>query len=203
MKLIGVTQRTIRIEAYQETRDSLDQRWSPLLSECGLLPIALPNHAPTARRLASELPLSGFLLTGGDHLAAYGGGSPERDEVELFLLERALALNVPLLGVCRGMQVILHYYGVRLAAVEGHTASRHRVLSLEGGEPVRVKNSYHAYGTKEIAEPLRVLARAADGVVEAIGHREKRISGMMWHPERNGIPDEDDIRWIKACFDHG
>ena len=112
-----------------------------------------------------QLPLEGFILTGGNSLTNYGGIAPERDEVEFFLLKHALANSIPLIGVCRGMQVIQHYFDISLYPVEGHVQSQQVILVEDG---FRVVNSYHNLGTRENIEPLEVLARSEDGMVKAI-----------------------------------
>lgn len=127
---------TLRVDVWDargERRDAVDQRWVELLTACGCLPVLLPNHLRAAQRLVTQLPLHGFVLTGGGDLAAYGGGSPERDELERWLLDDASARGVPLLGVCRGMQAIQHRWGVPLAPVEGHVATRHLVQAPASG----------------------------------------------------------------------
>ena len=110
-KLIAVTQRVEYIEAIGECRDALSQEWAVLAEACGFIPLLLPNHLPTVRELLAALPVGGVLLTGGNDLCAYGGDAPERDEVEQFLLQWSIEKKLPLLGVCRGMQVVLNHFG--------------------------------------------------------------------------------------------
>lgn len=181
MKRILVTQRVDREPTRGERRDALDQAWHAFLADCDLLPLLVPNHAGAARALLSTVPFDGVLLTGGNDLASVGGDAPERDEVELLLLRRAIAAGLPVLGVCRGMQIVLQHFGVGLIEVEGHVQSR-LCIRVEG--LAQDVNSYHRWGCRETCPELEVWARAEDGVVKAVRHRELPLFGVMWHPER-------------------
>lgn len=164
-----------------ERRDALDRRWPEFLNRCGLCAIPLPNHAPTARELCEHYSGAGLLLTGGNSLAALGGDAPERDALERELFGRALEEGRAVLGVCRGMQLLLDHFGAELEAVDGHVDPTQEI-EIEG-LPTRV-NSFHRFGCRVAPEPLEVWARAKDQVVKGIRHRELPIAGIMWHPER-------------------
>lgn len=181
MMLIAVTQRVDVVAAYHERRDALDQRWTAFLGQCGAVPLLIPNEPAAARRLVSTLPVGGLLLTGGNDLCSLGGSSPERDATERALLDLALGRGMPVVGVCRGMQVIQDYWGVSLRRVEGHVTSAHQVTIDTADDTV---NSYHHFAATDSVAELPVWARAADGVVEAVRHVEAPVVGMMWHPER-------------------
>ena len=111
MKRILVTMRTTVVESYNERRDSIDQRWANFLCECGLLPIFAPNNPALLVSLLQTIKPDGVLFTGGDDLVRYSGGAPERDEVETILYQLCITEGIPLLGVCRGMQIIAKYFG--------------------------------------------------------------------------------------------
>jgi putative glutamine amidotransferase len=196
---IGVSQRVTLVTEYGERRDALDQRWIVFLTSCGFLPILIPNHPPTADLLLKEIPLDGFLLTGGNNLVEMGGDSPERDATELILLEHARKRQKPLMGVCRGMQFLQNYFGVKLETVSGHVAVGHRI-SGQGID--RTVNSYHQIGTQASHPELTVLARAKDGIVEAIQHVSAPLRGIMWHPERYEPFVQSDLNLFRDFF-HG
>jgi N5-(cytidine 5'-diphosphoramidyl)-L-glutamine hydrolase len=181
MKLVAVTQRVAIIPEYGERRDCLDQAWPRFLAACGLTPLALPNVLEVALELCTGAAVSGLVLTGGNDLAECGGDAPERDAVELALLDWAERRGLPVLGVCRGMQVIQQRFGIGLNRVERHVARR-QVIRIEG-EPREV-NSFHHFASLESRPPLDVWAVADDGVVKAIRHSTQPITGIMWHPER-------------------
>lgn len=192
---VAVTQRVDLIGEHRERRDSLDQRWATFLERCGVLPVLVPNSFGGAEALT--LSCAGLLLTGGNSLVRHGGDAPERDSTETGLLNRFIRNRMPILGVCRGMQLIQERFGVPLRRVPGHVRRSHRI-SLEGKS--RIVNSYHDWGSSETVEPLEVLCRAKDGVVESLRHRELPVMGIMWHPERSQTFSPHDIRLFKSHF---
>lgn len=197
MKRILVTQRVCVDAATGERRDALDQRWHELFARCELLPSLVPNDASIAHRMLGRGGFDGLLLTGGNTLAAHGGDAPERDEVETLLLERALETELPVLGVCRGMQLVLERFGVRQIRVEGHVQARQTILADR--ETIEV-NSYHEWGCRTTALELAVWARADDGVVKAVRHVDLPVVGIMWHPERIDPLRDDDVALLRRVF---
>ncbi len=197
MRAVGVTQRVEVVPSYGERRDCLDQAWTRFLISCDLLPVLLPNVAEAALALCERSSVAGLVLTGGNDLAALGGDAPERDETENALLDFAERQKLPVLGVCRGMQVIQQRAGATLRRVEGHVAAR-QLIRIKG-EPVEV-NSYHNFGAFESPIPLGVWAIADDGVVEAVRHSFKPITGIMWHPERCSPFRAADVELFRQVF---
>jgi putative glutamine amidotransferase len=197
MKAVALTQRVSVIPAYGERRDCLDQGWTKFLAACGLLPVLLPNVTEAALALCEHTGIAGLVLTGGNDLAALGGDAPERDAVENALLDLAERRGLPVLGVCRGMQVIQQRFDIPLRRVEGHVAQR-QMIRIDG-EPKEV-NSYHNFAAFESRPPLDVWAVAEDGVVEAIRHSGQPITGIMWHPERSAPFSQADVALFRQVF---
>jgi len=196
LKFVGLTLRVDFHESIQERRDAIDQRWYVFLEACGLCPILLPNTVLNIDIL-ERLNLSGIILTGGNSLKSMGGDSPEREIFETKLIQFALERKLPLLGVCRGMQMLQEYFGVRLGAVQNHVKTRHSIHYLENERNV---NSYHDFGSYSSVAELKILAQSADGVIEAILHESLPIKGIMWHPERESQINSLDIAMFKQHF---
>jgi putative glutamine amidotransferase len=197
MKRIAVSQRVQVIAEHGERRDALDQRWTRLLDTAGLTLVPIPNALIDHRGWLAELAIDGVLLSGGNDLAAYGGDAPERDGLERGLIEWAITTDRPLLGVCRGMQMIQHHFGVSLHPVEGHVTASHDI-DLDGAS--LSVNSYHCWGATDTVPELLVTGRAADGVIEAVAHRDFRVRGIMWHPERCEPLRRRDIALLRSTF---
>jgi putative glutamine amidotransferase len=193
--LVGVTQR-VDVSQTQERRDALDQNWLRFLDACGLQAVPLPNH-PSAAGLFDRAGCGGLILSGGNDLCAYGGDAPERDANETRLVDLALSRDMPVLGVCRGMQFLLHGWGVPLTSVSGHVGKPHPVTGPLG---TRLVNSYHRYGALHAGPGLSVLARSADGAIESIRHNRLPHLGIMWHPERENPFKDEDIALFRAHF---
>ena len=197
MKLVGITQRVSIVPEYGERRDCLDQAWSKFLAECGLLPLLLPNVVETSIALCEQAGIAGLVLTGGNDLVEVGGDAPERDATERVLLGWAEQCGLPILGVCRGMQVIQQRFSVPFHRIQGHV--RKKQIIRINGEPEEV-NSYHHFGTIESLPPLEAWAVAGDGVVKAICHSAKPMIGIMWHPERILPFRPSDIALFRRIF---
>lgn len=198
-RLLGVTQRMSIAPGSGEKRDCLAQDWAPFLSSAGARWIALPNHAPTAAALVRELDVAGLLLTGGDDIGVF----PERDFTERSLIEDFLRRGLPILGVCRGLQVLHWHFGGGLRPLSGdlHVGKRHTVDFVNG--EARVVNSYHNNALDHTGlsgeYPLRPIALCRDdGTVEAAG--AERVLGIMWHPEREAEPAAGDIEMFQRHF---
>lgn len=196
-KIVLYTQRVEIVESYGERRDCADQNIPRFIEACGYLPVPIPNVLDIAKEMAEQMQPAGIFLTGGNSLAKYGGDAPERDEVENALLTFALRHDIPVYGFCRGMQMILDYFGCELEQVQGHVAVRHKVSGVLGELEV---NSFHNQACRMIKEPLEILAQSEDGVVEAVLHKEKRVLGTMWHPEREEPFLLSDIQRVKELF---
>jgi len=208
MKKIAVTQRLIAAAGYPETRDALDVRWAALCAELNYLPILLPSGCAPGPYFSS-VRIDGIILTGGNDLSSVvprDGLSRKRDKFEKELVGAGLRRKIPILGVCRGMQLIADYFRGRLKRSVGHANVRHRLLVSDSSRYARILkklpivNSYHNYEVKCLPPDFTVAARSGDGAIEAIEHRKLRIFGLMWHPERERPFRAADLGLIKEIF---
>jgi N5-(cytidine 5'-diphosphoramidyl)-L-glutamine hydrolase len=198
MTTVAITQRVAVIPEYGERRDCLDQAWPRFLHACGLSPLPIPNVPEVALEMFRRTDLAGLVLTGGNDLAAVGGNAPERDRTENALVDEAESRGLPVLAVCRGMQLIQHRHGIALSRIEGHVAPR-QTIAIRGKETE--VNSYHCFGARESRPPLDVWAVAGDGVIKAIRHASRPTTGIMWHPERNSPFAAHDIALFRSVFE--
>ena len=155
--------------------------------------------SPVERRGLEHL--GGLLLTGGGDVdpGLYGAErdeetkySPERDDLERGLIEEARRRDLPVLAICRGLQMLNVARGGSLHQhIEGHKGVEHgvqpepgsRIATCVGEEEYRV-NSRHHQAIDRLGNGLVVTARAADGIIEAVEDPESRfIVAVQWHPE--------------------
>lgn len=206
---VAITQRVEVVASYGERRDCLDQAWTGLLAQagCDLLPV--PNSLPNVRQWLAKQNIEALLLTGGNdlsHLPDASNPAPERDATEQQLLQWAAEHRLPVLGVCRGMQMLNHYLAGDLSPVSNHIAIQHAITAVEGEELCSAftsVNSFHSWGIKpkDLSPSLRALAVADDGTIEALRHTELPWVGIMWHPERdNGLEKSNDLALIRNVF---
>jgi gamma-glutamyl-gamma-aminobutyrate hydrolase PuuD len=197
MMTVAITQRVSLVSEYGERRDCLDQAWPRFLTACGLMPMAVPNVKEIALALCDQVKISGLVLTGGNDLAELGGDAPERDDTEHALLDAAQSRGMPVLAVCRGMQLLQRRSAISLRRVEGHVA-KHQTIRVDGA--ATEVNSYHHYAAFESKAPLETWAVADDGVIKAVRDPTRLTIGIMWHPERNAPFAARDIALFRRAF---
>ena len=183
------------------------------LQRTGAIAILLPVDRRAPQQLL-EL-IDGLLLIGGADIdpRSYGAPAdpavestyPERDRFELALLRGAIDRALPVLAICRGMQLLNVALGGTLdqdlSDTDGSQPHRRIVGSFDGnehrielepgslaaraaGETAHVGRCHHHQAVSTVADGLQVTGRAADGVVEAIESGDGRwVLGVQWHPE--------------------
>ncbi len=208
----------VRWAAWDQTVTMAPRAYATAVQAAGALALILPPDPAAVDdpdRLLDRL--DGLMLAGGSDVdpASYGarphpetkGVWPERDAFEVALARRALERELPVLGVCRGMQVLNIACGGTLTQhlpdqLEGDERHRHtpgtygdHEVVLEpgslaaraaGAERLVVK-SHHHQGVERIGEGLAVTGRSfPDDVVEALELRDRRYAlGVLWHPEED------------------
>jgi len=207
IKKIGITQRVHTIHEYQEHRDELGQNWSKLLNELGVLQIILPNNKQIIdNRIIDNYDLDGVILTGGE-LEVNGleknTGQIKRNEFENSLISYCIKEKIPILGICRGMQILNIFFGGELINLKNHSGQSHKIknLSRDKNLPKKV-NSFHDFGIdeKRLPKNFNIVATDGNGVIEAFEDKNIKILGIMWHPERNKKFDLIDLKLIREIF---
>lgn len=211
----------------QRKRDYLNHTYAMFFETLGAVAVPVSNVLADPAGYVEALDLDGLILSGGGDIAPalYGAGNthsdeiaPPRDRTEWALLDWAVERQKPVIGICRGMQVINVYFGGALvqdipALVPGavpHADSTHPIalthapLAEALGEPALRVNSHHHQGmtAATLAPDLEGLAVSEeDGVIEALWHRALPVLGVQWHPERPSPSAEADRRLIGAWLD--
>jgi len=226
--LIGLTGRTKRagaIEGFPASLADVDvdvyvRDYAQAITDAGGLPVHLPGHVDPvdfAQRL------DGIVLSGGADVAPehYGAPSetdlyppePARDRFELELVDVALAGGLPVLGICRGLQVLnvwgggtLHQHVPEHARYDVGPDETVDEIRIEPGSAVhelygdrRAVNSLHHQTVDRVAAGWVVTARSPDGTVEALEWPGHDVIAVQWHPEMMPTRAVDPLfRWIVA-----
>ncbi|MFV2039488.1 MAG: gamma-glutamyl-gamma-aminobutyrate hydrolase family protein [Acidimicrobiales bacterium] len=210
--LIGLTGRR---KLAQEMVGSLDiladaqfdmfyAEYSRAVLEAGGLPVNLPLDADPADLVPR---LDGLLLSGGADIGPERYDArpdpdaplhePGRDDFELALFGEAAAAGVPVLGICRGLQIMnVHSGGTLHQHVPAHQVfsqprdTESRAVSIEADSALAEMygtehkvNSLHHQTVDQLGANLRISARAHDGAVEGLEHTELPMLAVQWHPE--------------------
>lgn len=194
---IGISMRITDAVGYIEKRDSIAQDWSRFCKS--VLPeiqwLYIPNIGEQVTDYVTDWKLNAFILTGGENI----GTSNLRDTTELSLLDYALENNFPVLGVCRGLQIIYHKLGGLIESQDSNFAIIHRAKrhSITINGETKIVNSYHDNKLIRNTLPgkLNILATClADASIEAVAG--ENLLGIMWHPERELEHQEWDAKMI-------
>ncbi len=191
IKRIGITLRIEHIKKYGEKRDAISHDWIKFLELSNILPIFIPNRLKNTTNFLEKMELDGFILSGGDNK----GDDIERDNTEKEIIELAIKKKIPMLGVCRGMQIINDFFNGNITKTNNskHVSKHHKISLIDHDfqklfhtDHIDV-NSFHNNVIKKesIGNDLQIFAISEDdNTVEGFYHKNLPIIGVMWHPER-------------------
>jgi len=232
--LIGITTNRYNTRT-NDTTNSLSIAYTTAVRNAGGLPVMIPNEFPLDKLDDLVASLGGLIISGGGDIqtSRFNGTDTDileevdtdRDELEIRLVEHALRADLPLLGICRGIQVMNVALGgtlyihipdqfptdlkhsnpapsyprdhiAHVVTIEPST----RLASILGSDRVSV-NSRHHQAVKQPAADVTITAHATDGLIEALEIPSKRFFlGIQWHPEN--LQDHPEHRALFAAFIH-
>lgn len=189
---IGISSRIINAKNYDEKRDAISHDWPQLLEKIESNIIFIPNTLTNVENFLNDIGVNGLILSGGDNI----GDDKERDDTEIKILNFAIKNKIPLLGVCRGMQVINKFFS---GSIEKNNDSSHvgnshlislvndNIISSLKKNSLKV-NSFHnnIITNSNLGKNIEAFAITDnDKTVEGFFHTSLPIVGVMWHPERD------------------
>lgn len=229
--IIGITGGNIKSKTGAHTFN-LGQAYVTAIRQAGGIPLLIPLGTGRADLQRIVQLMDGILFTGGGDVAVerfkgedhpkVGNVSPLRDRLEFTLMELALQEHLPLLAICRGIQVLNVALGGTLYThiedqldnalkhdwypdfprdKQAHTVSLtcgsilHEIF---GADEVPV-NSLHHQGVAKVGEGLEAIAFAPDGLVEGLAVKDEKFAvGVQWHPEC--LPEDPKMQALFKAF---
>ncbi|HEY5584709.1 MAG TPA: gamma-glutamyl-gamma-aminobutyrate hydrolase family protein [Ruminiclostridium sp.] len=223
---------------YEKGISTMKDDYYEAIIQCGAVPILIPvTDKKSVWGEYLEI-CNGFILSGGPDIDAtyFGKGnmpyageiSPIRDSMEIFIAQQAIAMDKPILGICRGIQVMNiaagggiyqdiyaqskdekkllkhsqqapRWFQIHNVDIQSETC----LYSIFGRDRLKV-NSFHHQAVSEVAPGFIVNAYAEDGIIEAISQENKKfVLGVQWHPENLWRKDETHLklfeRLVSVC----
>ena len=205
---------------YGELTCKLGEGYYKSIQKAGGVPVIIPPLSDTDSIINTLEHIDGLLLSGGaDYNPLYTGEEPspklgginsERDLPELLITQLAYHRQIPILGICRGIQTLAMALGGKVRQDISDICKVRHSQDADRSEPTHsvtieedstlytlynnktlFVNSFHHQAVETGGDRFRVVGRSADGIIEAIESSEfKSIMGVQWHPEcmTEGLP---------------
>ncbi|QNQ81215.1 gamma-glutamyl-gamma-aminobutyrate hydrolase family protein [Lactobacillus sp. PV034] len=214
-------------------RSYVNEDYVDSIVQNGGIPYIIPFNEDEEVVKAQLLNVQGLVLSGGHDVDPHNYGEeleqkigdvwPERDVFDMRLLKLAEENNIPVLGICRGMQIINVAHGGSLyqdlsyrkektlkhsqnqtPTLVTHTVKadpNSKIANILGKDEF-LTNSFHHQIVKKVAPDFTVAAKCVDGVVEAIENKDASVIGVQWHPEmlHRVVPFQNNL--FKYIIDH-
>ncbi len=208
---VGITVQKLQHPDYAEEGHYLNVRWQKFADAIGvtLIPIATTK---LAKQMIDKRYIKAIILSGGGSLSkefpkrnlnntVINNIDLNREEIEKTLIEFSLESNMPIIGVCRGMQALGMFFGGKLSKVNDHVNTRHTLsyyCPILESNINRTVNSYHNYSIKMHSIPDCFQANIdCMNAVEQMTHDNNKMLGIMWHPERETKFSDLDIKLFR------
>ena len=199
---IALSMRNADSISYDEKRDAISHDWIKLITNLNLIPVLIPNSLLDIQSYLNKIKPNILILTGGEDIIVediYCQEKNPRAFTENSLIEYAIRFDIPIIGICRGMQFINSYFNGYKNL--NNSYSRIDDSHVNSIHKIEIKNDYYSHklfktnsfhenilNDTDIAEILIPFAYCSkDGSVEGFYHPSFRIIGIQWHPERNHL----------------
>ena len=175
------------IKKRNEHREYIDSELVKFVSSCGYNIFLVSNilsEKPFSKNkdfindIIKKLNVVGIILSGGANIGLY----KNRDKTEFYLLKQSIKKKIPLLGICRGLQLVNFYFKGTFNKISNHVRKKN-IIKIDNKKFNII--CYHKNSIKKLGKDLEITSLSSKGCIEAIKHNKYPIYGWMWHPERN------------------
>ena len=185
MVKIGITS-NIK-EYYKGYIDFLDHYWIDYFGKKKSDYNLIPNNIYLSEKILKKINL--LILTGGNDIISNKKESLTRNKIEKNLIKKAIKKKIPILGICRGAQLLNISFGGKIKKVRNHMRTRHNIY-IEKNDIIKKKilnvNSFHNFGIEKnnLSKKFDRIAFDKEKNIEMFISKKNKIIGVMWHPER-------------------
>ena len=185
MLKIGITS-NIK-EYYKGYIDFIDHYWLDYFEKKNINYYLVPNKKKLSKKKIKEINL--LIIPGGNDVSNVLKTSNIRNNIEKNLIKICFKKKIPILGICRGAQLLNKSFGGKISKIKKHMRTRHNIF-FTNREIIKKNflnvNSFHNDGIKknDLSKSFKVLASDKHNNIEMFISNNKKIIGTMWHPER-------------------
>jgi N5-(cytidine 5'-diphosphoramidyl)-L-glutamine hydrolase len=185
MLKIGITS-NIK-EYYKGYIDFIDHYWLDYFEKKNINYYLVPNKKKLSKKKIKEINL--LIIPGGNDVSNVLKTSKIRNIIEKNLIKICFKKKIPILGICRGAQLLNKSFGGKISKIKKHMRTRHNIF-FTNREIIKKNflnvNSFHNDGIKknDLSKSFKVLASDKHNNIEMFISNNKKIIGTMWHPER-------------------
>ena len=185
MLKIGITS-NIK-EYYKGYIDFIDHYWFDYFEKKNINYYLVPNKKKLSKKKIKEINL--LIIPGGNDVSNVLKTSKIRNIIEKNLIKICFKKKIPILGICRGAQLLNKSFGGKISKIKKHMRTRHNIF-FTNREIIKKNflnvNSFHNDGIKknDLSKSFKVLASDKHNNIEMFISNNKKIIGTMWHPER-------------------
>jgi len=232
-KIVGITCSSNEASPGENARQYLNTAYVLAILKAGGVPVIIPNVVDKELVESYLASIDGLMLSGGvdvdpkyfdeERHPNLGEVDVSRDSTELPLVKRALELDMPIFGICRGIQTLnvamggtlYQHIPVQAPSAIHHQQSDIKIARKDFSHSIRIEdgcrlrsivgkgemqtNSFHHQALKSVAPGLVVTAHAPDGIIEAVEAPDRRyLIAVQFHPEETAPHDEYSHRLFEA-----
>ena len=174
-------------EYYKGYIDFLDHYWIDYFGKKKSDYNLIPNNIYLSEKILKKINL--LILTGGNDIISNKKESLIRNKIEKNLIKKAIKKKIPILGICRGAQLLNISFGGKIKKVRNHMRTRHNIY-IEKNDIIKKKilnvNSFHNFGIEKnnLSKKFDRIAFDKEKNIEMFISKKNKIIGVMWHPER-------------------
>ena len=174
-------------EHYKGYIDFLDHYWVEYFGKKKSDYNLIPNNTYLSEKILKKINL--LILTGGNDIISNKKESLIRNKIEKNLIKKAIKKKIPILGICRGAQLLNISFGGKIKKVRNQMRTRHNIY-ITKNDIIKKKilnvNSFHNFGIKKnnLSKKFDRIAFDKEKNIEMFISKKHKIIGVMWHPER-------------------